>query len=139
MGNRGRTSAAALSIMPPAKAADAADPRRPAAPAELTEDQAAEWRAIVARMPEGWFPRETHPLLAQYCRLILAVRFLSGVLAKIEAAEKFDLDGYERVAKMIGRDTALITSLARSMRISQHATYDKKKSKGPVAPRPWEE
>lgn len=137
MGARGRKSAAALAIVP-SQPAPPVDPQRPAPPDELTEDQATEWRAIVARMPAGWFPRETHPLLAQYCRHTVSVRFLSGVMAKIEGAKKFDLEGYERVAKLIGRETQLIASLATKMRLSQHASYDKKKSKGTTARRPWE-
>lgn len=138
MGARGRKSSAALAIVP-GKRAEAVDPHRPAPPDDLTEAQANEWRAIVQRMPKDWFPRETHPLLAAYCRHAVSLRFLSGVMAKIEAAKKFDMDDYERVAKLIGRETQLLASLATKMRLSQHATYDKKKSKGPSTPRPWEE
>jgi phage terminase small subunit len=50
---------------------------RPDAPAELTAEQADEWRAIVKRMPGNWFTRETHPLLVQYCRTITRLRQLA--------------------------------------------------------------
>lgn len=139
MGRRGRTSAAALSIVRPKRSEPARDSGRPDPPGDLTEDQAAEWRAIVARMPIGWFPRETYPLLVQYCRHAVSARFLGNVMDKIERAKKFDLEAYERVAKLIGRETQLLSSLATKMRLSQHSSYDKKKSKGPTAPKPWEE
>jgi hypothetical protein len=41
---------------------------RPEPPEDLTEEQAAEWSAVVDRLPADWFPRETHGLLARYCR-----------------------------------------------------------------------
>jgi hypothetical protein len=42
--------------------------------ADLTEDQAAEWRAVVDRLPNDWFPRETHGMLAQFCRHVCTAR-----------------------------------------------------------------
>ena len=35
-----------------------------------------EWCAVVNRMPADWFPRETHGMLVQYCRLIVGARRL---------------------------------------------------------------
>lgn len=140
MGARGRRSAAALTIVPDrAPSLRVGKSRRPAAPADLTAEQAAEWDAIVARCPADWFPRETYPLLAQYCCAAVSVRHLGKVRDRLEAAKKFDLATYERVAKLIGRETQLLASLATKMRLSQHATYDKKKSKGPVVAAPWED
>lgn len=150
MGARGRRSAAATAIAlvqddEPAKPSKPRDRKksrtaaRPAAPADLTPVQAEEWEAIVDRCPANWFPRETFPLLAQYCRYAVSVRRLGKVRDKLERAKTFDLTTYERVAKLIGRETQLLASLATKMRLSQHATYDKKKSKGPTAARPWED
>ena len=52
MAQRGRKSAVALATV-------AVIPgQRPAPPAELTEEQAEEWRAIVATKPPEWFNRE---------------------------------------------------------------------------------
>jgi len=130
-------SAAALELVRPSR--KAARDNRPAAPPDLSAEQAAEWDAIVARCSADWFPRETFPLLSQYCRLAVSVRRLGKVREKLECAKRFDLTTYERVSKLLGRDTQLLASLATKMRLSQHATYDKKKSKGPTLPAPWEE
>ena len=65
MGLRGPKSSAALEIP---SVADLRGDARPEPPEDLTEEQAAEWRAVVARMPADWFHRETHGLLAQYVR-----------------------------------------------------------------------
>ena len=139
MGRRGRTSTAAFDLARERERRATRDAGRPEAPKELTEEQAAEWRLIVARMPADWFPRETHPLLAQYCRCAASVRRLGKVRDRLERAKRFDLDMYERVAKLIGREAQQLASLATKMRLSQHATYDKKKSKGPSIRPPWEE
>lgn len=140
MGRRGRQSAAAFDLERERARRTVVGAKRPEPPEELTDDQATEWRSIVARMPADWFPRETHPLLAQYCRCAVSARRLGGVRDRLEKAKKFDIDMYERVAKLIGRETQQLASLATKMRLSQHATYDKKKSKGAAAvPPPWED
>ena len=136
MGRRGRTSAAALALVQTPR--ELGDLRRPPPLAELTDAQAEVWTEIVARCPPDWFPRETWPLLGQYCRVTVSVRWLGKLRDRLEGAKRFDLDEYERVSKLIARETQLLTSLARAMRLSQHATYDKKKTKGPTITRPWE-
>jgi hypothetical protein len=54
MGARGPQSSAALAIVPVAELRGDA---RPEPPADLTEEQAAEWRAVVERLPADWFPQ----------------------------------------------------------------------------------
>jgi hypothetical protein len=137
MGRRGRTSAAALALVStPRKLGDL---RRPPPLADLTAEQADEWTEIVARCPADWFPRETYPLLAQYVRHVVSARWLSKLRDRLERARRFDVDAYERVSKLIGRETQLLASLATKMRLSQHATYAKEKTKGPTIPSPWED
>ena len=55
MGIRGPKSSAALEIP---SVADLRGDARPEPPEDLTEEQAAEWRAVVDRLPADWFPRE---------------------------------------------------------------------------------
>ncbi len=88
MGSRGRKSAAELGVIQ-------GIPERPKPPDELTSAQAEEWRAVVARMPVNWFPREIWPLLTQYCRHICNARHIARL---IEAAH--DLDIGDRTALM---------------------------------------
>jgi|SRR5215211_5818727 len=135
MGERGRTSAAALSVVP-LGAIETIPRAKP--PPELTEEQADEWRALVNRMPAEWFPRETHGMLAQYCRHIVTARRLSQLIAASETDELFDEDRYFRRLAAQVRETRAIASLATRMRLSQQTTYDKSKKKPSQAKRPWD-
>lgn len=138
MGNRGRTSGAALSVVSAAGGAVSVV-RRPAPPAELTEEQAQEWRAVVDRLPAEWFPRETHGLLAQYCRHVVAGRRIAQLIERLEDAETFNVEDYDRLLKMQEREGRALSSLATRMRISQHATYDKTRKKPIEGARPWKD
>jgi hypothetical protein len=44
---------------------------RPMPPPKLTRDEGREWKGIVDRMPQDWFPAETHPVLVDLCRIIV--------------------------------------------------------------------
>src|SRR3990167_5634469 len=137
MGIRGRQSAAALSVI---STEGIVTIRRPEPPSELTDEQAQEWRAVVNRLPAEWFPREPHGLLVQYCRHVVAARRVAQLIAAAEGSENFDTEEYDRLLKMQEREGRAISSLATRMRMSQHSTYDKKKSK-PIrgAKKPWEQ
>ena len=131
MGARGRKSTAAVTTLKPAIT-------RPKAPDYLTKEQAAEWKAIVNRMPEEWFPRETHQLLAQYCRHVTASRKIAGLIENMEAGE-IEVEEYDRLLKMQEREGRAMSSLATRMRISQQSTYDKQKTKKSTSvKKPWE-
>lgn len=136
MGIRGRTSAAELSVI---EGGAVVSVRRPEPPAELTEEQGEEWRAVVGRLPAEWFPRETHGMLAQYCRHVVAARHVAQIIASVEADSGLDVEAYDRLLKMQEREGRAISSLATRMRISQQATFDKAKKKPLVGRRPWKE
>lgn len=135
MRTRGRQSAAALTVVKPLVV------RRPEAPSDLTDEQAHEWRSIVNRLPADWFPRETHPLLAQYCRHAVASRRIAQLISAHEQSEAFNVEEYDRLLKMQEREGRAMSSLATRMRISQHASYDKKRKKPALetTPQPWKE
>lgn len=150
MGNRGRTSAAALAVIGPGGVETV---RRPDVPEELTPEQAAEWKAIVNRMPADWFPRETHGMLAQYCRHVIAARRVAEMIQSLEdQLSQEPEDGTDRLAVVLGaaktmdrllkmqeREGRAISSLATRMRISQQATVRHEKARKPqVAKKPWE-
>jgi hypothetical protein len=65
MKQRGRKSAAALSVVGPVDGQLRPDPLP-----ELTSEQAVIWRETVDAMRPGWFTQETWPTLGQYCRHI---------------------------------------------------------------------
>lgn len=135
MGDRGRTSASALSTIGPSGIETV---RRPDPAPELTDEQATEWRAVVNRMPADWFPRETHGLLAQYCRHVVASRRVAQLVASIEASPEFDILAYDRALKMQEREGRAISSLATKMRVSQQTSYDPKRKRGVAGKKPWE-
>jgi chaperone required for assembly of F1-ATPase len=136
MKQRGRVSAAALSVI---SSSGIETIRRPEPPSELTDEQSDEWRAVVSRMPADWFPRETWGLLAQYCRHLVSARRVQQLTAAIEKDQEFDIVAYDRALKMQERESRCIASLATKMRISQQTQYDKSKKRGSITPsKPWE-
>lgn len=136
MGTRGRKSAASLEIASPSHVSAI---ERPDAPYDLTDEQADEWWAVVNRMPADWFPRETHAMLAQYCRHVVAARRVAQLVADREGRKgSLDIEEYDRLLKMQEREGRAISSLATRMRISQQATYDPKRKKPTETRKPWE-
>lgn len=135
MQQRGRKGAQALAIASTVVEAV----QRPDAPYDLTDEQTAEWWAIVNRMPADWFPRETHASLAQYCRHIVSARHVAQLITQVEKAEHFDEERYGRLLAWQERESRAIAALARGMRISQQSAYDKTKKRGTVqVERPWD-
>jgi hypothetical protein len=136
MGARGPKSSAAVAIP---SVADLRGDARPEPPADLTEEQAAEWCAIVGRLPADWFQRETHGLLTQYVRHVVTARRIARLLAEMDAAEDLNVRDYDRLLKAQERESRCIASLATRMRISQQSSYDKSRSKpDEPATKPWE-
>ena len=137
MAKRGRPSAAALEIASSSGVIETIE--RPDAPYDLTDEQAAEWWAVVNRLPADWFPRETQPLLADYCRHIVKSRRIAQLVQDAESAEELDVGLLDKLYKMGERESRAITSLATKMRISQQATLTKRADKGSRGVRkPWE-
>jgi chaperone required for assembly of F1-ATPase len=137
MAARGRKSAASTEIV---IASSVEVVHRPLPPNELTPEQTEEWRAVVDRMPADWFPRETHGLLVQYCRHVVAARRIAQLINKTERAKAFDVDVYDKLLKMQEREGRAISSLATRMRITQQATVRAESARKPEQlAAPWEE
>ena len=134
MGSRGRTSAAALEVR---QVSPVETVQRPDAPYDLTDEQSEEWWAVVNRMPADWFPRETHGVLSQYCRHVVAARRVAQLVAAEEAGE-FDLNRYDQLLKMQEREGRALSSLATRLRITQQATVSPKASKPGQNRKPWQ-
>jgi hypothetical protein len=114
--------------------------QRPDAPYELTDEQAAEWHKVVGSMPADWFPIETHGLLTQYCKHVVAARRVAQLIDAQEKAEKLDLDAYDTLLKMQDRESKVMGQLATRMRITQQSTMrvETLKKTKQVA-KPWEQ
>lgn len=139
MGKRGRKSAAELAIAPLIEI----EPR-PVAPSELVDEEAAEWEKIVARMPAIWFTKETHPLLVQLCRHIVAARRLAQLIHQAaHGDEDFQVEYYMRLLRAITGQTAVIASVSTKLRITPQSSYDAKvagtaKGNSSDIRKPWE-
>ena len=118
---RGRKSGASLETV----LSVTGKPARPAAPDCLTTDQAKVWQSVVKAMPADWFGRETHPLLQQYCRHVVTAREIDKLISE-HAAGELDLRLYNRLLIMRARESAALTALARTMRMTQQARIDPK-------------
>ena len=131
---RGRDSAASLITVPVLEKQS-----RPDAPYDLTDEQSTEWWAVVNRMPADWFPRETHAMLAQYCRHVVAARRVAQLVNAAEKAKNLDVENYDRLLKMQEREGRAISSLATRMRVSQQATVKFEQARKPVEMEmPWD-
>lgn len=126
-----RKSAAALSVIPPAL------PSPPPPPAELTPEQATEWRAIVATRPPEWFDSACRALLVAYCRSVVTSRVLAKAINQIDLAA--DLTRYGRLSVMLARETKLISMLSAKLRLAPAHVYRVEK-RVPTIParRPWQ-
>ena len=111
---------------------------RPDAPYDLTDEQSAEWWALVNRMPADWFPRETHGMLAQYCRHIVTARRFAQLIRQAEKADPFELEDYTKLLIAQERESRCIASLATRMRLSQQSLYDKTRQRPQMGPKPWD-
>jgi hypothetical protein len=99
---RGRKSGAELSVVTPISAS------RPSPADDLSPEQAEVWRSVVTRLPQDWFPRETHDVLAAYCRHVTSHRYLTKMIAACEAAGiggDDALKDYDRILGMRDRET----------------------------------
>ena len=136
MGTRGRESAASLAVI---GAGGIESVRRPDPPPELSPEQAAEWDAVVNRLPADWFPRETLPMLAQYCRHVVAARHVGQLIAATESGDELDLSKYDMLLRMQEREGRALSSLATRMRMTQQSTYDPKRKKPTQEKPPWQQ
>jgi hypothetical protein len=116
MGSRGRKSVAELSIVPAETAF------RPRPPADLPAPLAEEWKAIVARMPNGWFGRESFGLLTAYLRHWWNAKLIAEQIDSFKPEWfKSDegLDRFDQLSKVLEREQRAMSSLAGKMRLSQ--------------------
>jgi hypothetical protein len=103
--------------------------QRPSPPDDLTDAQQDEWWAIVNRMPADWFPRETHAILAQYCRHVTRCSKVGHLIDRAEKRKDLTPKDYALLLRQETMQSKLIAALATKMRISQQSTYDRSKKK----------
>jgi hypothetical protein len=97
---------------------------RPQAPLDLTPEETDEWHAITEAMPANWFPRETWPLLSQFCRHTIAARRVSQLIDAEMAKPDMDLSVLKDLLTLQRGETAALKAMAASMRLSQQSTWN---------------
>src|SRR4051812_13770925 len=123
MAQRGRKSAESLSaitIIPG---------QRPPPPPELTKEQAAHWKAMVARMPADWFDAAAQILLTEMCRhtaicFVVAQQIDAFPLDQIATEE--GTDRYDKLGRMLDRHSKCIAMLATKLRLAPQSRYETK-------------
>lgn len=136
MAQRGKKSAAALSVVP------APTETRPEPPAELTDEQAEVWRSVVATKDPNWFSDDTHKLLVSYCKHASIAAALDREIDEFDPQWLRDaegLDRYKTLTDMREKHTRALTALSRSMRLTHQSQYRPESSSSKTPKRkPWE-
>jgi hypothetical protein len=120
MAQRGRKSAAALATV------TVIPGQRAAPPPELTPEQAAEWKAIVATKPAEWFNRDCQALLVEYCRHVVICRTIAQQIDAFPMETLAGEEGLVRFGKlgaMAERHSRMVASLSAKMRLAPSSRY----------------
>ena len=102
-----------------------------AAPTDLSVEEAEVWGRVVATKPGEWWDAGTVPLLAQYCRATVQAELIADLVRQTASSMLSDpsqLGTYKELRKIQGALSGEITTLARSMRLTQQSRYNAKNS-----------
>lgn len=119
MGRRGPRSISELMIAD----SPAGIVNRPDAPYDLTDEESDVWRTVVSSMPAEHFAPSHYPILAQYCRHVIASRRIAQLVERCSKNKKFDRVEFKELLKMQATESLAIMRLARSMRLTHQAIY----------------
>lgn len=124
MGQRGRTSGAALSVI-----AGTAIDGRPQAPSDLTEFQREVWDRTVGNEAADVFRTAAlQQLLKEYCRHVESAAICSRVVESLEALPIVEwgqnhMDAYEKALRMRDRETKALADKATKLRLTNQSRY----------------
>jgi hypothetical protein len=108
----------------------------------LTPEQSDVWQQVVDALPADWFPRETWPLLSQYCRHTIDARRVSQLIDQECAKPDLDVGAYGELLQMQRQETGALKVLAASMRLAQQSARTDGSAgtakRGRTTKRPWE-
>jgi hypothetical protein len=102
---------------------------RPDAPYHLSDDEAEEWRAIVASMPPDHFARCHYSMLEQLCRHNVAARMIGALIVALRKQKKISNEQLTHLLSLQDRETKTIVYLMQSMRLTQQSVYRADSSK----------
>jgi hypothetical protein len=120
MGQRGRTSGAALSVV-----AGTAIDGRPSAPDDLTEFQRDVWDRTVGNEAADVFRTAAlQQLLKEYCRHVESAHRVSSMIGLYEKpGAAVDIDEYEKLLRMRDRETKALSDKATKLRLTNQSRY----------------
>ena len=116
MRQRGRKSAAALSVVPMPELRRLPDP-----PGTLSPQQSAIWRSVMSTVAADLIGEEAFPVLVEYCRAVVLADQIAEQLNEFNASWLADDDGLKRwnlLTQMQARVQATIGSLGGKLRIN---------------------
>lgn len=125
MKQAGRKSAAELATV------TALPIRLLAPPADLSVEECEVWARVVATKPGEWWDAGSTPLLAQYCRAVVQAELVATLVSQVGSVMLTDagkLGEYKELRKIQAGLSGEITTLARSMRLTQQSRYNAKNS-----------
>jgi hypothetical protein len=136
MGTRGRRSMA--SLMVPHNPTEIV--QRPDAPYDLTDEQSEEWRAVVSTMPPDHFMRGNYALLSQLCRHVVSARRIAQLIEQCAKEKNLDRKELGALLQLQATESAAITRLMRSMRLTQQSVMRAETTKHPTGrgKNPWD-
>jgi hypothetical protein len=108
-------------------------------PAELTQEQALEWVALTNRMPSDYFGAEHYPLMAQWCRHVVAARQVAQLIEQASSGDDINVPAYLQLLKQQEVESRAITALSRTMRLTHQSNVDEHTSRTPAVTveAPW--
>lgn len=134
-----RKSSAALSTV------TAMPQRLMAPPADLSTEEASVWAKVVATKPSDWWDAGSVPILAQYARACVQSDLVAELVRTVSQAlltDPDELGRYKELRKIQAQLSGEMSTLARSMRLTQQARYRADKadttSRKASGNRPWQ-
>src|SRR5690606_37440856 len=119
--------------------------RMVAPPYDFSPEESVVWARVTATKPAEVWDSGSVPLLAQYCRAVVQSELVGELVRSVGTAMLTDpeeLVRYKELRKIQNALSSEITSLARSMRLTQQSRYNAKNSdtasrRGGGPSKPW--
>ena len=118
----------------------------PPPPAELTPEQGEVWRDSLRDLPADWCRAEALPLLASYCRHVVAARRIAALADAFTTAELREPKAQTRWMRLLRsqtRESASIAAIATKLRFTPQSSISPRRAGAAKADhksgrKPWE-
>jgi hypothetical protein len=114
-------------------------------PPDLSPEEGEVWSRIAATKPGEWWDAGSAPLLAQYARATVQSEMVAELVRRVAltlVTDPDELGRYKELRKIQAQLSGEMSTLARSMRLTQQARYRADKadttSRKASGSRPWQ-